>query len=205
MKIRKFGVRTILLGLLATLLTGLGVTAGAGVASACAGFDQNSSRFASTLSQVRYGQSGTTVQGLQLNLKHRGYSLTGTGYYGPLTLAAVKNFQRKHGINPSGIVGSKTWQALVGTMGVSMTVRPPAPTFGVYPGERDSVKVSTVEHYLGRVYGWVDTSHTYYDAELLQQVKRFQKANGIKASGIVGPKTWQAMMRVIAIAGNAGC
>ncbi|HET9141534.1 peptidoglycan-binding protein [Actinophytocola sp.] len=198
-------MRTAVLGLLAALLTGLGVTAGAGVASACAGGPvARSAAFASTLPQVRYGQSGTTVQGLQLNLKDRGYSLTGTGYYGPLTLAAVKDFQRKHGINPSGIVGSRTWQALVGSKAVGLTTPRPAPRFSVYPGERDRVKVGTLLGYLGRTYGYGD-SDTWYGPAMQQQVKRFQKANGIKASGIVGAKTWAALNKVISIAGNWGC
>lgn len=36
-----------------------------------------------------------------------------TGYFGPLTLAAVKTFQRRHGLKPDGVVGTKeTWPAL---------------------------------------------------------------------------------------------
>lgn len=34
------------------------------------------------------------------------------GVFGPLTEAAVRNFQREHGLVPDGIVGPKTWEML---------------------------------------------------------------------------------------------
>lgn len=205
MKTRRFGVRTILLGLFATVLTGLGLTAGAGVASACGEPQHRSAAFAGTLPQVRFGQSGTVVQGLQLNLKNRGYGLTGTGYYGTRTLAAVQDFQRRNGINPSGIVGSRTWQALVGSMSEAATTKSHRPDFSVHPGERDRFKVGIVRDHIGRIYGYWDFDFTWYDPELRRQVQRFQKANGIRASGIVGVKTWAAMTKVISISGGWGC
>jgi peptidoglycan hydrolase-like protein with peptidoglycan-binding domain len=36
------------------------------------------------------------------------------GVFGPLTEAAVRRFQRDHGLVPDGIVGPKTWAALNG-------------------------------------------------------------------------------------------
>ena len=36
------------------------------------------------------------------------------GFYGPKTMAAVIAFQRAHGLNADGIVGSLTWRALFG-------------------------------------------------------------------------------------------
>ncbi|WP_335338433.1 peptidoglycan-binding domain-containing protein [Kibdelosporangium phytohabitans] len=39
--------------------------------------------------------------------------------YGPQTQALVQDFQRRAGINPSGIVGPKTWDALYKVVSVT--------------------------------------------------------------------------------------
>ena len=57
------------------------------------------------------GDTDAALQCFQKQLATRGYGLIGTGYYGPNTKAAVVDFQSKQGINPSGIVGPKTWAA----------------------------------------------------------------------------------------------
>jgi len=36
------------------------------------------------------------------------------GIYGPETMAAVTNFQRIHGLSPTGITDQETWEAVVG-------------------------------------------------------------------------------------------
>jgi uncharacterized protein YkwD len=60
---------------------------------------------------LQIGTRGAEVKELQEFLKtdHGIYpeGLT-TGYFGPLTQAAVKKFQKKHGIEPVGVVGPKT-------------------------------------------------------------------------------------------------
>lgn len=61
------------------------------------------------LSVVRYGSSGLVVKGLQVKL-----GLTRDGKFGPATLKAVKAYQKKHSLAQDGVVGAKTWGALVG-------------------------------------------------------------------------------------------
>jgi peptidoglycan hydrolase-like protein with peptidoglycan-binding domain len=102
---------------LAMFTAGIGTTvgiAGVGTALACGQENLRSDRLAASLPQVSYGDSNQHVLGLQLALRAKGYQLNGTGNYAQNTLTAVQDYQRKHGINPSGIVGSKTWHALVG-------------------------------------------------------------------------------------------
>ncbi|HUN34371.1 MAG TPA: peptidoglycan-binding protein [Trebonia sp.] len=41
------------------------------------------------------------------------YPITIDGVFGPQTLAAVKDFQRKYGLRPTGVVGLLTWNKLV--------------------------------------------------------------------------------------------
>ena len=61
----------------------------------------------------KYGSSGSEVTQIQTKLKRWGY-YNGTidGVYGSKTLAAVKWFQSKNGLNPDGIAGKKTLEAM---------------------------------------------------------------------------------------------
>ena len=58
---------------------------------------------------MRKGSSGPTVERLQRLLG----GLTPDGKFGPLTEKAVKDYQRAHGLVDDGIVGPKTWGALL--------------------------------------------------------------------------------------------
>mgnify|MGYP000647401153 CR=1 FL=1 len=53
---------------------------------------------------LRMGASGDAVRQIQLALKARGYPLTGTGYFGNQTDAAIEDFQRKNGLPVTGDV-----------------------------------------------------------------------------------------------------
>ncbi len=58
---------------------------------------------------LQYGSSGEAVKALQLKLKALGYfGGTGTGYYGNVTYAAVKSFQKAYGLYADGIAGPIT-------------------------------------------------------------------------------------------------
>jgi len=57
--------------------------------------------------------TGTLVEEIQAKLQVNTTG-GGKGNFGPKTEAAVRAFQRKHGIVPDGIVGPKTWAALDG-------------------------------------------------------------------------------------------
>jgi len=57
------------------------------------------------------GDTDRDLQCFQRQLGSRGYGLTGTGHYGSATKAAVIALQQRNGINPSGILGPKTWAA----------------------------------------------------------------------------------------------
>lgn len=59
---------------------------------------------------LRRGSMGQDVEEVQKTLGLVGDSVDGN--FGPLTEAAVRRFQRDHGLVPDGIVGPKTWAAL---------------------------------------------------------------------------------------------
>ena len=81
---------------------------------------------------LRYGSSGAYVQLLQSTLKKLGfYNGTIDGIFGAQTLEAVQYFQREFGLNPDGIVGNLTWNAL--TPYLDGSVFDIVPTDIIYP------------------------------------------------------------------------
>ena len=68
------------------------------------------------LPTLKKGSTGEYVTLLQTKLANKGYDLGKYGVdgdFGSATLNAVKAFQRDNGLTPDGIVGKKTWTALM--------------------------------------------------------------------------------------------
>lgn len=62
---------------------------------------------------IRLGNRGSEVLRLQMELKRAGYSPGPIdGDFGPKTLAAVREYQRKHGLEIDGIAGPNTLKSL---------------------------------------------------------------------------------------------
>ena len=62
--------------------------------------------------QIQRGSKGKAVKILQIILG----DLEVDGSFGPATQAATLAFQKKHGLTADGVVGPKTWRALLGTL-----------------------------------------------------------------------------------------
>lgn len=65
---------------------------------------------------VQIGASGGITKWIQNTLISKGYSLApygADGVFGKVTLNAVKQFQANNGLVPDGIVGPRTWRALL--------------------------------------------------------------------------------------------
>lgn len=56
---------------------------------------------------------GPDIPHMQQRLCAHGYQIAQDGVYGPLTVQAMRSFQATRGLVPDGIVGRKTWQALL--------------------------------------------------------------------------------------------
>jgi hypothetical protein len=57
------------------------------------------------------GENSATLKRWQKQAGKLGYGLVGTGYFGPHTEHAVREIQRKAGLNVVGFIGPKTWAA----------------------------------------------------------------------------------------------
>lgn len=66
---------------------------------------------------LRQGDTGPDVLYLQTLLSSVGDPIDADGAFGPKTAAAVKAFQKAHGLTVDGVVGPKTWTALESATG----------------------------------------------------------------------------------------
>lgn len=187
MDMRGTGVRALALATLTTVAIGVGT----GSAHACG-----------ERPRVGPGQVGAATLGLQLLLQRYGYPVPGTGFYGPRTRDAMRDFQRRNDIKPNGVVGSKTWRALVGPF----PVHDAEPLPQLRPGSTDAATVRRLHDVLWRAEAYrrpVDTDQ--YGGELRERVTAFQRRVGIEASGVVGARTWDALLDAGAVAGDRAC
>ena len=79
---------------------------------------------AAKLPYLRYGSKGWYVEMLQTMLNKVGYKIAIDGIFGRQTLAAVKDFQAKHGLRVDGIVGINTWTKLIQESGITPILEP---------------------------------------------------------------------------------
>jgi peptidoglycan hydrolase-like protein with peptidoglycan-binding domain len=128
---------------------------------------------------VHEGNSGLRVNAIQMLLIQRHVQLTVDGKFGPQTEAAVKSFQARQRISPTGTVGTQTWEALI---------------VPLWKG-RTGAAVSAVEIQLKYQYGFSSLSvDGKFGPMVKAAVKAFQRKYDLTPSGIVGKYTWHAMI-----------
>ncbi len=82
---------------------------------------------------LQYGDRGNDVKTLQGWLTEVGYPVPTTGYFGPITLAAVKSFQKAHHLTVDGVVGPITSAALLAAVQAHTSSTGSAPKGWVFP------------------------------------------------------------------------
>mgnify|MGYP001952708915 CR=1 FL=1 len=145
-------------------------------------------------STLKQGSRGDEVKLLQQLLKNKGYySGSIDGIFGSGTKNAVVQFQRAAGLSADGIVGAKTWAALEqngtspsrGSSSGSISELLKKGSRGAAVSELQT-KLKSKGFYSGAIDGIFGTGTE-------NAVKAFQKANGLTADGVVGPKTIAAL------------
>ncbi|HMC09271.1 MAG TPA: peptidoglycan-binding protein [Actinomycetota bacterium] len=121
-----------------------------------------------------------TVQEL---LRQHGFDVVVDGIFGPKTEDAVKAFQRSRGLTADGIVGNRTWPALIvqvsrGSQGDA--VRAVQGQFQARNLSGDPFRGLQVDGVFG--------------PETERTVRTFQQAAELAPDGIVGPLTWNALV-----------
>lgn len=135
---------------------------------------------------LRSGSSGAAVKDLQTRLKAAGrYSDAIDGKFGPNTLNAVKAFQRSVGLTVDGVVGPRTWGALIARDLNGTTLK----------SGQDSNQVKILQRSLNAFLGSGLTVDGKFGPATQTAVKKYQSSRGLSADGVVGAKTISAMKR----------
>ncbi len=132
---------------------------------------------------LHVGSTGDPVPALQFLLRQHGESLQADGIFGPITDAAVRAFQYSHGLVVDGIVGNKTWPALlftvrIGSTGDAVRAVQEELNFGLHEMEQQAPEL-VVDGIFGSLTD--------------QRVRAIQTICRITVDGIVGPRTWRAL------------
>jgi peptidoglycan hydrolase-like protein with peptidoglycan-binding domain len=139
--------------------------------------------------EIQEGAKGHPVPSLQYHLRARGHTVTVDGDFGPKTATAVRAFQREKKLVEDGIVGPRTWSALVVTVrrgDQGDAVRAVQEEFQYRSGIEDPGKVVQIDGIFGpktetAVRNWQQFLHDHDDPTMA-------------VDGIVGPRTWQSLI-----------
>lgn len=137
---------------------------------------------------VRRGDREHPVRTLQHLLRARGHLVSVDGSFGPLTDGAVRAFQQEKGLVVDGVVGRRTWSALIVTVRRGSTgdaVRGVQDEFQFRNLSGDPSLGLAVDGQFGplteaAVRGFQQALHTDIPA--------------VTVDGVVGPVTWQALV-----------
>ena len=152
------------------------------------------------------------VKAIQTALNAHGYNLAVDGIDGPLTDAAIRQYQIEHGlavirqyqIEPGlavgGLVDAQTWASLNGNADVPPAY--PLPNgyyFGPESGPVNSISghysySSDLKEWQTRMVtrGWTITADGLYGPQTASVTRTFQQQKGLTVDSLIGPQTWAA-------------
>jgi len=146
---------------------------------------------------IRVGSRGADVERIQrcLNSVRSRFptigQLNADGVFGPITEASVREFQRIFGLNTDGVVGPLTWGMLMPECYGNI---PQYPGFLIRIGARGDY-VRQIQTCLNRINNARLATDGIFGPLTQAAVINYQRANGLSPDGIVGPITWENLMR----------
>lgn len=167
--------------------------------SSSSGTSSGASGFTRTL---RKGYTGADVIAVQQKLKELGfYSGSVDGVYGTGSIAAVKKFQQQNGLTADGLVGSRTYTALMSAStgsssnsGSDNSSSSSDSTSGQDYAEgtlsygSSGTEVKKMQQAL-KALGYNVSADGSYGALTQMAITQFQKRNGLTADGVAGSAT----------------
>jgi len=107
---------------------------------------------------------------------------------GSQTRTAIKGFQKKHGLKPTGQIDQATNLALNKTKGIEKPLSKAVDDADLF--SRSDEQIQKALKHAGFYKGAIDGK---VGPRTKSAIREFQKANGLTADGSVGDKTWQAL------------
>ena len=104
------------------------------------------------------------------------------GYWGPSSVAQAKKWQKANGLTPDGMIGDKSWAKINGGK-AKKPAASKAPKFPLKSG-----------HWFGPE-SKNQKNHSGYWSGDREPIKKIQRALGLKADGIYGPSTYNAVKK----------
>jgi len=139
---------------------------------------------------LRYGSRGASVKALQAMLNAQGANLPTTGYFGNMTSAALRDFQRRNGLTVDGIAGPATAQALAGGKATaSGWTGSPTLEYGMRGSQVQSLQTQL------NARGANLPTTGFFGNQTMAALKAFQRANGLTVDGEAGPATYKALQQ----------
>lgn len=137
---------------------------------------------------LQQGSEGDAVADLQRRLSEAGFPCGADGQFGPRTEQAVRDFQAARGLEVDGVVGPQTWAALTAG-GAGVEGRPL-----LQEGDAGDAVADLQRLLTGAGFPCAGDGH--FGPRTGQAVRDFQASAGLDADGVVGPRTWAALLRV---------
>ena len=133
---------------------------------------------------LRRGQSGDDVKNLQHQLNAQGAGLKTDGEFGSKTEKALRNFQRRKGMEQDGVAGSDIARQL--EKGLTL------PKDRLLSEGSQGSKVRGAQELLNRLGGDLKTDGKF-GPKTQEAVKKLQKEHGLKEDGIIGQETLKVL------------
>ena len=162
---------------------------------------------------LKNGDRGPEVEIIQFYLQILSYFIPQVPYierdgiFGDKTQMAVTAFQQYEGLNPDGIVGRNTWNAILNEFdniaynlqsefGIASTL--PAPGYLITTGSRGE-SVRTIQTYLNEISKRNNavpsvTADGVFGPQTGRAVRAVQRLSGLEQTGSIGPLTWNAII-----------